>query len=55
MRRELDSDAAGDLIGGIGEPIAADVTRVLFAQVLGLRAASDTGDDTLVNIARLIP
>ncbi len=51
----LASDAAGDLIGEIGEPIVADVTRVLFAQVLGLGAVSDTGDDAQVITARLIP
>jgi len=43
------------LIGGIGEPIAAGVAQVPFALVLGLGPASDTGNDSVINFAGLIP
>jgi hypothetical protein len=46
---------AGNLIGAIGEPIAADVALVPFALFLGLGPIADAVEGTLLNITRLIP
>ena len=51
----LDQLEAGNLIGAIGDPIAADVAVIPFALFLGLGPIADAVEGTLLNIAGLIP
>jgi hypothetical protein len=51
----LDQLEAGNLIGAIGDPIAADIALVPFALFLGLGPIADAVQGTLLNIAGLIP
>jgi hypothetical protein len=51
----LDQLEAGNLIGAIGDPIAADVALVPFALFLGLGPIADAVEGTLLNITGLIP
>ena len=51
----LDQLEAGNLIGAIGDPIAADVALVPFALFLGLGPLADAVEGTLLNIMGLIP
>ena len=51
----LDQLEAGNLVGAIGDPIAADVALVPFALFLGLGPIADAVQGTLLNIAGLIP
>jgi PE-PPE domain len=46
---------AGNLLGAIGDPIAADVALIPFAIFLGAGPISDAVEGTLLNIANLIP
>jgi hypothetical protein len=45
----------GNLLGAIGDPIAADVALVPFAIFLGVGPIADAVEGTLLNIADLIP
>jgi hypothetical protein len=51
----VDQLAAGNLIGALGDPIAADVALIPFALFLGLGPIADAVEGTLLNIADLIP
>jgi hypothetical protein len=51
----LDRVETGNLIGAIGDPIAADVALVPFALFLGLGPVADAVEGTLLNITGLIP
>jgi hypothetical protein len=51
----VDQLEAGNLIGAIGDPIAADVALVPFALFLGLGPIADAIQGTLLNITGLIP
>lgn len=51
----VDQLEAGNLIGAIGDPIAADVALIPFAFFLGLGPIGDAVEGTLLNIAHLIP
>lgn len=51
----VDQLEAGNLIGAIGDPIAADVALIPFAFFLGLGPIGDAVEATLLNIAHLIP
>ncbi len=51
----VDQLEAGNLIGAIGDPIAADVALVPFALFLGLGPIVDAVEGTLLNITGLIP
>jgi PE-PPE domain len=46
---------AGNLLGAIGDPIAADIALVPFAIFLGVGPITDAIEGTLLNIADLIP
>jgi hypothetical protein len=46
---------AGNLLGALGDPIAADLALVPFALVLGSGALANAIQGTLVNLAGLIP
>ena len=50
-----DQLGAGDLLGAIGDPIAADVALIPFALFLGAGPITDAVEGTLLNIADLIP
>jgi hypothetical protein len=51
----VDQLEAGNLLGAIGDPIAADVALVPFALFLGLGPIADAVEGTLLNISGLIP
>jgi len=51
----VDQLEAGNLIGAIGDPIAADIALVPFALFLGLGPIADAIEGTLLNISNLIP
>jgi PE-PPE domain len=51
----VDQLEAGNLIGALGDPIAADVALIPFAFFLGLGPIGDAIEGTLLNIAHLIP
>ncbi len=51
----MDQLEAGNLIGAIGDPIAADVALVPFALFLGLGPIANAVEGTLLNITGLIP
>jgi PE-PPE domain len=51
----VDQLDAGNLLGAIGDPIAADVALIPFAIFLGLGPITDAVEGTLLNIANLIP
>ena len=51
----VDQLEAGNLLGAIGDPIAADVALIPFAIFLGAGPITDAVDGTLLNIADLIP
>jgi hypothetical protein len=46
---------AGNLLGDIGDPIAADIALIPFAIFLGGGPLTDAVEGTLFNIADLIP
>ena len=46
---------AGNLLGAIGDPIAADIALIPFAIFLGAGPITDAVEGTLLNIAHLIP
>ena len=46
---------AGNLLGAIGDPIAADIALIPFAIFLGAGPISDAVEGTLLNITNLIP
>lgn len=46
---------AGNLLGAIGDPIAADIALIPFALFLGAGPIADAVEGTLLNIADLIP
>jgi len=50
-----DQLAAGDLLGAIGDPIAADFAVVPFAISLGVGPIVDAVEGTVLNFANLIP
>ncbi|MGB7872155.1 MAG: PE-PPE domain-containing protein [Mycobacterium sp.] len=51
----VDQLEAGNLLGAIGDPIAADVALIPFAIFLGAGPITDAVEGTLLNIANLIP
>jgi hypothetical protein len=51
----VDQLEAGNLLGAIGDPIAADVALIPFAIFLGAGPITDAVEGTLLNIADLIP
>jgi PE-PPE domain len=51
----LDQLEAGNVLGAIGDPIAADVALVPFALFLGLGPLANAVEGTLLNIGGLIP
>jgi PE-PPE domain len=51
----VDQLEAGNLLGAIGDPIAADVALIPFAILLGAGPITDAVEGTLLNIADLIP
>ena len=51
----VDQLDAGNLLGAIGDPIAADVALIPFAIFLGAGPITDAVEGTLLNIADLIP
>ena len=51
----LDQLEAGNVLGAIGDPIAADVALVPFALFLGLGPVANAVEGTLLNIGGLIP
>jgi hypothetical protein len=51
----VDQLEAGNLLGAIGDPIAADVALVPFAIFLGAGPITDAVEGTLLNFADLIP
>lgn len=51
----VDQLEAGNLIGAIGDPVAADIALVPFALFLGLGPIVDAVEGTLLNITGLIP
>jgi PE-PPE domain len=51
----VDQLEAGNLLGAIGDPIAADAALVPFAIFLGAGPIADAVEGTLLNIANLIP
>jgi hypothetical protein len=51
----VDQLEAGNLLGAIGDPIAADVAMIPFAVFLGAGPIADAVEGTLLNIANLIP
>ncbi len=50
-----DQIEAGNLLGAIGDPIAADVALIPFALFLGVGPLTDAVQGALLNIANLIP
>ena len=46
---------AGNLLGAIGDPIAADVALIPFALFLGAGPISDAVEGTVLNLVNLIP
>lgn len=51
----VDQLDAGNLLGALGDPIAADLALIPFAVFLGAGPISDAVEGTLLNIADLIP
>jgi hypothetical protein len=51
----VDDIEAGNLLGAIGDPIAADVALIPFALLLGAGPISDAVEGTVLNLANLIP
>jgi hypothetical protein len=51
----IDQLDAGNLLGAIGDPIAANVALIPFAIFLGVGPITDAFEGTLLNIAGLIP
>jgi hypothetical protein len=50
----VDQLEAGNLLGAIGDPIAADVALIPFAIFLGAGPVTETAEGTLLNTADLI-
>jgi hypothetical protein len=51
----VDQLEAGNLLGAIGEPIAADVALLPFAISPGAGSIVDAAEGTLLNLLNLIP
>jgi hypothetical protein len=50
----VDQLEAGNLLGAIGDPIAADVALIPFAIFLGAGPVTEAAEGTLLNTADLI-